>query len=343
MSSFGVFWLLEVGLNMRVNLQRLCMVRVLVHAGVIAVLVTACGEQGSNSQALSDSLVERSGPACPTSEAPAFIAIAGGRFIMGSERGYPEEAPEREVSVGAFALTTHEITNADFSRFVEATGYVTVAERAPDPALHTDIPREALVAGSAVFVPPTGAEYWWQFVPGASWQAPEGPGSDISDRADHPVVHVAYDDVLAYANWVGGRLPTEAEWEFAARGGLEQAIYAWGDTPPHEGTPRANTWQGLFPVINDADDGYIGSAPVGEFDANGYGLHDMTGNVWEWVAAPDRQSNMGLIKGGSFLCSDNFCRRFRPSANQPQELDFSTNHIGFRVAFDADCGAEPEA
>jgi formylglycine-generating enzyme required for sulfatase activity len=265
--------------------------------------------------------------------------LEGGAFTMGSDTGYPEERPARLVEVGAFALTIYEVTNAEFAAFVDDTGYVTVAQRSPDPALHPEIPKDTLVPGSAVFVPPRGAEFWWQFVPGAYWRAPEGPGSDILERMDHPVVHMAFEDVQAYARWVGGRLPTEAEWEFAARGGLDQATYEWGDTPPDQGGSRANTWQGLFPVLDTGDDGYLGSAPVGKFEPNSYGLYDMTGNAWEWVAT---QSNgMGLVKGGSFLCAENFCRRFRPSARQPQELDFSTNHIGFRVAFDLRCAAPP--
>lgn len=261
--------------------------------------------------------------------------IAAGTFTMGSNTAYPEERPVREVRIDPFKISVSEVTNADFEAFTTATGYKTRAERKPDPALHPDIPKDQLVAGSAVFISPkTKAEYWWKFVPGASWRRPEGPGSDIKARADHPVVHVAYADAAAYAAWAGGRLPSEAEWEYAARGGLDGAAYEWGDTPPQKGTPRANTWQGLFPVIDKGEDGHMGAAPTGQYPANGYGLHDMTGNVWEWVADHDASRNAGLIKGGSFLCADNFCRRYRPAAKQPQELDFSTNHIGFRIAAD---------
>lgn len=319
-------------------------VRTWLASALSAGAIFACSEEAADPPRIEGpAIVEHTEPFCPTANAPAHVALAGGTFTMGSDNAYPEERPQREAEVGPFALSVFEVTNAQFARFVEARGYVTLAEREPDPVLHPGIPEDLLVPGSAVFIAPSGAEYWWQFVPGAHWQAPEGPGSDLTGREDHPVVHLAYEDVQGYASWVGGRLPTEAEWEFAARGGLEQAIYEWGDTPPDEGTPRANTWQGLFPVINTADDGHIGTAPVGQFDPNGYGLHDMTGNVWEWVAAPGQPSNTGLIKGGSYLCSDNFCRRFRPSAKQPQELDFSTNHIGFRVAFDVNCDAVPDA
>jgi formylglycine-generating enzyme required for sulfatase activity len=263
------------------------------------------------------------------------VVIQGGQFKMGAERGYPEERPVVEAVVESFRIMTHEVTNDQFARFVEATGYVSQAERVPDPKLHPDIPQADLVPGSAVFVmPKSRQQYWWQFVEGASWRMPFGVGSELNDRNSHPVVHISYADAVAFADWVGGRLPTEAEWEYAARGGLDGATYSWGETPPSEGRARANTWQGIFPFANTGDDGFLDTAPVGSFQPNGYGLYDMTGNVWEWVDHEPSVRNIGLIKGGSFLCADNFCRRYRPSAKQPQELDFSTNHIGFRVAFD---------
>ena len=272
---------------------------------------------------------------CPAQPDLALADIPGGVFVMGADRAYPEERPKREAEVAPFRLMAYEVTNAQFQAFIDATQHVTMAEKAPEPALHPDIPEDLLLAGSAVFIPPTTRDaYWWQFVADAFWRAPEGPGSDIKARMDHPVVHVAFDDARAYAEWLGGRLPSEAEWEYAARGGLDQATYEWGETPPSTGHPRANTWQGAFPVVDTGSDGYIGSAPVGQFAANGYGLYDMTGNVWEWVGDHDTSRNSGLLKGGSFLCADNFCRRYRPAAKQQQELDFSTNHIGFRVAFD---------
>jgi len=252
---------------------------------------------------------------------------------MGSDRAYPEEAPDREERVDDFRMDAHEVTNRQFAEFVAATGYVTVAERDPDPSLHPEIPADALVPGSAVFIAPedTG-EAWWHFVPGASWTHPEGPDSSVDGREDHAVVHITYEDALAYADWAGGDLPTEAEWEYAARSGLDGATYEWGETPPDQGPVRANTWEGLFPIVNTERDGYLGTAPVGCFPANDYGLYDMTGNVWEWVRA-DAGANVGIIKGGSYLCAENYCRRYRPSARHRQEKDFSASHIGFRVVY----------
>ncbi|MEM7492678.1 MAG: formylglycine-generating enzyme family protein [Pseudomonadota bacterium] len=266
------------------------------------------------------------------------IQLTGGRFQMGSDSGYLEERPLRIAEVSAFAIDATEVTNAQFAAFIEDTGYITTAERTPDPKLHPEIPADQLVAGSAVFVSPlvSGSSQWWQFVAGASWKAPEGPGSTLAGRMDHPVIHISYTDALAYANWTGGRLPSEAEWEFAARGGLETARYEWGDEAPNEGAPKANTWQGAFPLEDTGNDGYQGTAPVGCYAPNGYALYDMTGNVWEWTTAlyDMRNPNSGLIKGGSHLCAANFCQRYRPAARQPQERDFSTSHIGFRVVYD---------
>jgi formylglycine-generating enzyme required for sulfatase activity len=266
------------------------------------------------------------------------VALPGGTFRMGADDGYPEEGPSRKVEVGPFTVDSHEVNNARFAEFVAATGYVTMAEQAPDPALHPDVPAEALSAGSAVFRAPTSSSTsrWWNFVPGASWRAPEGPGSDLDGRMDHPVVHVAYQDALAFARWAGGDLPTEAEWEYAARGGLDGTRYTWGDGPPPDQDPdHANTWHGTFPHHNTRADGHTGTAPVGCFPPNGFGLYDMAGNVWEWTS--DRfepaDANSGLIKGGSFLCSKNYCRRYRPAARHPQERDFSTSHLGFRVVY----------
>lgn len=259
---------------------------------------------------------------------------------MGASNFYPEERLVRQETLEAFFIEAHEVTNRQFASFVEATGYVTVPEKAPDPAAHPEIPKELLVAGAAVFEMSLtdNSAGRWRFVEGAYWRAPEGPGSDISNRMDHPVVQIAYQDALAYAEWVSGDLPTEAEWEFAARGGLDGADYEWGAAKPDAlETPRANTWQGIFPVINSGVDGFLSTAPVGCFEANGYGLHDMTGNVWEWVKDVSPGANSGLIKGGSYLCAENYCQRYRPAARHAQELDFSTNHIGFRVVFrDAD-------
>lgn len=271
---------------------------------------------------------------CASLTTPAWVTISGGSFEMGSNPVYPEEGPVRSVSVSNFEIRSHEVTNRDFVEFVEQTGYMTMAERQPDPADHPDIPAEYLVPGSAVFVSPleTPDKYWWQFVAGAHWRTPEGPGSDIYDRMRHPVVHIAYEDAHAYARWAGGALPTEAQWEFAARGGLERAPYEWGETHPDAGDVRANTWQGAFPIENSVRDGFARTSPTGCYQSNGYGLFDMTGNVWEWVLDEEPgDGNSGRLKGGSFLCADNYCRRFRPSARQAQELDFSASHIGFRI------------
>lgn len=292
---------------------------------VASLWLAACGEQAA--------------PAAVCGAANAPVNLPGGTFTMGAADGYPEEGPVRQVQVTAFAVDSHEVTNARFAEFVDATGYVTVAERAPDPALHPDLPPAARQPGSAVFrAPAEGAARGWQFVAGAFWRAPEGPGSTIEDRMTHPVVHVAHADAAAFAAWAGGRLPSEAEWEYAARGGLDGARYGWGDGPSPAADPtRANTWQGRFPGLNSVADGHAGTAPVGCYPANGHGLFDTTGNVWEWTG--DRfdptDPNSGLIKGGSFLCAENYCRRYRPAARHPHERDFSTSHLGFRVVYPA--------
>jgi formylglycine-generating enzyme required for sulfatase activity len=240
------------------------------------------------------------------------------------------------------------VTNAEFRRFVDATGYVTLCERPPDPALYPDADPALLVPGSLVFKKPPGPvslrdnRAWWAYVPGAEWRHPEGPETGIDGRDDHPVVHVAYDDALAYAAWTGKELPTEAEWEYAARGGLDGASYAWGDDPSPGERIMANTWQGRFPWENLEADGYAGTSPVDAFPANGYGLYDMIGNVWEWTASTlalaascCAPSNPGgemrrVVKGGSHLCAPNYCLRYRPAARQGEALDTSTCHIGFR-------------
>lgn len=264
-----------------------------------------------------------------------FAQIKGGEFRMGSDNHYPEEAPANSRTADSFSIKRTEVTNFEFSEFVSATGYITGAERIPDATMHPDIPVEHLKPGSAVFISPkqTGLRQWWHFVEGANWRNPEGPGSTIDHRMNHPVVHVSFEDALAYAEWVGADLPTEIEWEYAARGGLGGADYEWGDHPPNDQAPKANIWQGAFPIENEGRDGYIGTAPVGCFASNGFGLYDMTGNVWEWTkdTFDENDENSGLVKGGSFLCAKNFCRRYRPAARQPQERDFSSSHIGFRV------------
>ncbi|HVY17077.1 MAG TPA: formylglycine-generating enzyme family protein [Rhodopila sp.] len=279
--------------------------------------------------------------------------IAGGAFLMGSDRFYREERPIHRESVDGFWIDRYLVTNRAFARFVEATGYVTMAERRPDPTLYPDADPSLLVPGSSVFRKPPGpvplGDYrmWWAYVPSADWRHPEGPDSDISSRMDHPVVHVGYHDALAYAAWAGKALPTEAEWEFAARGGLDGAAYAWGDEPMPGGRIMANTWQGRFPWENLAEDGYEGTSPVGAFPANGYGLFDMIGNVWEWTDSPvtphapvkhaccspddtDPRATRRVVKGGSHLCAPNYCLRYRPPARQAEPIDTSTSHIGFR-------------
>ena len=295
-----------------------------------------------------------------------MVWVSGGTFLMGSDAHYPEEAPARAVEVSGFWLGRTTVTNADYAGFVQDTGYVTVAERPLDPAEFPGAPAENLVPGSMVFTRTSGPvdlrhlSQWWTWTPGASWRAPEGPGSGVADRGDHPVVHIAYEDAEAYASWAGLVLPTEAEWECAARGGLESAAYTWGDHPERAGERLANYWHGDFPWR--PDDGYGRTSPTGTFPSNGYGLADMAGNVWEWTTdwyqegrwadtAPccvprdprggtaegsldPRQPQFAMprkvIKGGSYLCADSYCRRYRPAARRPQMIDTGMSHIGFR-------------
>jgi formylglycine-generating enzyme len=280
-----------------------------------------------------------------------MVRVPGGRFTIGSDEHYAEEAPAHEMTLDAFWIDRHDVTNAQFARFVAATGYVTVAER-PSPEAGA-----GGVAASAVFVMPVGRKAGaWRLVPGAYWRQPQGPGSSIEGLHNHPVVQIAYEDAQAYARWLGRELPTEAQWEVAARGGLQAQTYVWGERFAPAGKPMANTWQGAFPLVNSQDDGYAGTSPVGCFPQNGYGLYDMAGNVWQWTAtdyAPSHDQriefdptqpdaalaanrNHGLpspkvIKGGSHLCAPNFCMRYRPSARQPAEAGLGTSHIGFRT------------
>jgi sulfatase modifying factor 1 len=311
-------------------------------------------------------ILNRAGPDTWQS-AGGMVWIPGGGFKMGSDTHYPEEAPARRVSVGGFWIDRQPVTNDQFARFIRKTGYRTVAELTPDPANYPGAQLDLLVPASSVFVPPgrpvalTDPYAWWTWVPGADWRHPQGPTSSTKKKPDHPVVHVAWDDVAAYAAWIGKEVPTEAEWEYAARGGLDGADYAWGDTLNPDGQWMANTWQGDFPNQNTAEDGYTGTAPVGRYPANGYGLVDMIGNVWEWtadwygaheagshaccaVANPlggRRETSYDpgdrirvprrVMKGGSHLCAPNYCRRYRPAARMPQAIDTSTSHLGFRL------------
>lgn len=277
-----------------------------------------------------------------------MVFVKGGTFQMGSEArpGRPEEGPVREVAVGDFWIDRHEVTNDQFAAFVTATGYETVAERGLSETEFPHIPAALRQPGAMVFSPPRAVanledvSQWWRYQPGASWRAPLGPGSSSARFGSHPVVHVAWQDALAYAEWLGRDLPTEAEWEYAARGGLEGADYTWGETyNPVEGW-KANTWQGQFPSQNSQDDGWLTTAPVGCYEPNGYGLHDMAGNVWEyvrdqWDVRPDDpmppDNSRVTIKGGSWLCTPIYCGRYRPAARQPQERSLGANHIGFRT------------
>ncbi|GGN82816.1 formylglycine-generating enzyme family protein [Nocardia rhizosphaerihabitans] len=293
-----------------------------------------------------------------------LVWIEGGTFTMGSDNHYPEEAPAHRVSVPGFWIDSHPVTNAEFARFVSRTRYVTVAERAPTAADYPDADPDQLVAGSSVFIQPDHRVrldqpyQWWHWVPGANWRHPQGPGTSIKKRPDHPVVHIAWDDVAAYAVWARKEIPTEAEWEYACRGGLDGAEFAWGDEFEPGNTLMANTWHGEFPHHNTRIDRYEGTSPTGSFPPNGYGLSDMIGNVWEWTrdwytehkrpahscCVPEDprggaeessrdHSNIGrrVIKGGSHLCAPNYCRRYRPAARMAQAVDTSTSHLGFRL------------
>jgi formylglycine-generating enzyme required for sulfatase activity len=279
-----------------------------------------------------------------------MVELPGGTFRMGSDRFYPEEAPVREVAVGRFWVDRHPVTVAEFRRFVKDTGYVTAAEEAPTAEDYPDADPDLLVPGSLVFrktagpVPLDDYRNWWDWVPGADWRHPEGPHSNVGGRERHPVTQVTHADASAYAQWAGKALPTEAEWEYAARGGLDGATYTWGEELAPKGRMMANTWQGEFPWQNLAVDRYEGTSPVETFPPNGYGLYDMAGNVWEWTddwftstqngapccAPHDERFPRRVIKGGSHLCAPNYCLRYRPAARQGEAIDTSTAHIGFR-------------
>ena len=293
-----------------------------------------------------------------------MVWIDGGSFQMGSNDFYSEERPVHAVEVDGFWIDRHQVTVAEFRRFVKATEYVTVAERPLDPAMYPEADPALLVPGALVFHKTAGPvdlnDYrnWWAYVPGASWRHPEGPDSTLHGRERHPVTQVAYEDAEAYAEWAGKELPTEAEWEFAARGGLEGTAFTWGDEHFPKGKVMANTWQGEFPWENKLLDGYAGTSPVESFPPNGYGLYDMAGNVWEWTSDffspthgevehtccaprnprveethPDLRHESiprRVTKGGSHLCAPNYCLRYRPAARQGEAVDTSTAHIGFR-------------
>jgi formylglycine-generating enzyme required for sulfatase activity len=300
---------------------------------------------------------------------PEMERIPGGTFIMGSDKHYPEESPAHRVSVASFLIDKTPVTNRQFRKFAEAKGYLTVAEVAPDAKDYPDALPHMLRPGSLVFTPPRQPvdlrdwRQWWRFEIGANWRRPYGRGKSNQGLDDHPVVHVALRDVEAYAAWAGKDLPTEAEWEFAARGGLDGAEFAWGDELEPAGEPMANTWQGAFPHENLVTDGYARTSPVGTYPPNGYGLYDVIGNVWEWTTdwyasvyhtstgtsccvpesprpgdefgSYDPNDRIGriprkVVKGGSHLCAPNYCRRYRPAARHAQPVDTGMSHVGFR-------------
>jgi len=320
--------------------------------------------------------IERSEPHCgmAVSDAPddGLVFIHGGRFRLGAAGIYAEETPVQETTVAGFWISSHDVTNAQFARFVKETGYVTIAERGATAQDYPGAQQEWLQPGGAVFQMPLKTLSqtplgWWHYVRDANWRHPQGPHSSIEGRMNHPVVQLAYADAQAYTHWAGLQLPTEAQWEYAARGGVDGSTYPWGNELNPGGRVMANTWQGEFPFHNTRADGFAGTSPVGCFPANGYGLYDMVGNVWQWTsdwyfpdhrlataqasAAPastavdaakplsfDPQNPdvpSRVIKGGSFLCASNYCMRYRPAARQPHDAGLGTDHIGFRTVRNA--------
>ncbi|HEU4782563.1 MAG TPA: formylglycine-generating enzyme family protein [Ktedonobacterales bacterium] len=325
-------------------------------------------------------MTDVTGTTPPAAPDAGMVWIPGGAFQMGSSDFYPDEAPIHHATVDGFWMDAYSVTNERFACFVHETKYVTVAERPLNPADYPGAAPELLVPGSLVFHQPDGPvnlndpSQWWAYVPGADWRHPYGPGSAIKGREKHPVVHVAYEDAAAYATWAGKELPTEAEWEFAARGGLEGKVYPWGDEFMPGGKLMANTWRGEFPWQNIRMGRHPKAMPVGSFAPNGYGLYDMAGNVWEWtsdwyqprhagdpvkacctphnprggsmeqsydLSQPDVRIPRKALKGGSYLCAPNYCLRYRPAARSPEMVDTSTCHIGFRCIVRPQPGSQP--
>jgi len=313
--------------------------------------------------------IERNKKQANNDPVAGMVWIPGGCFCMGSNKHYPEEAPVHRVFVDGFWIDRTPVTNRQFAAFVNATSHVTTAETAPDSNDYPGALPEMLHAGSLVFSPRSGVtsltdwSQWWSFMKGADWRHPYGPATGIKGLDDHPVVHVSYADAQAYAKWAGKDLPTEAEWEFAARGGLDGEEFAWGNELMPGGRHMANIWQGAFPLQNLCEDGYERTSPVMAFPPNGYGVHDMIGNVWEWtsdwwspkheadarkacciphnprggreqasydLALPNIKIPRKVLKGGSHLCASNYCRRYRPAARHAEPIDTSTSHVGFR-------------
>ena len=336
----------------------------LILAAVAALGLAGCGRHPFEPASRADSPPTRCLPArpppLPAPSTGGMALIEGGTFAMGAKPMRREEGPERATRVGSFWIDRTDVTNADFARFVKATGYVTLAERPLDPKAYPGLSGDQLKPSAIVFVgssepPGTDPGQWWRVVPGADWRHPQGPGSTIDGKDDLPVVQVAWQDAAAYARWLGRDLPTEAEWEYAARGGKLGARFVWGDQPFDDKHPQANVWQGVFPSIDTGADGFrMQASPVGCFPANGYGLYDMAGDVWQWTRdwyrpnlAPDASpegppepmavdpgdpgQRQHVIKGGSFLCSPNYCYRYRPAAREAGPPDTGENHIGFRT------------
>lgn len=338
---------------------------ILVCAGVFVAAATSCSQNAKREEAGTEESVR------VDTVPEKMVWIEGGSFMMGTDDPeFLDASPVHQVTVDGFYMDEHEVTNAEFERFVRETGYLTVAEQPLDPKDFPGVPLENLVPGSGVFTPPSqpvpldNAMQWWQYVPGASWKHPMGPQSSIKGSPNDPVVHVSYTDAEAYAKWAGKRLPTEAEWEYAAQAGKGKQKYYWGDEMKPGGKFMANNYQGNFPDADTGEDGYRGVAPVKSFPANAYGLYDLDGNVWEWCSDyyrpdyyknspannpkgpsdsfdPDEPNTVKRVqRGGSFLCSDQYCIRYRPGSRGKGEINSASNNLGFRCVKDGPAPAK---